>query len=228
MSSDPFREPAAAILCGYPGSLLDWVAYGFASTNKGGYFWTDVRMPGQLIDEADPLARGRIPPDHLNVVEPHQLTRNDVPANAAISALIREEESRPSMQLFVDFLRLPLHTQRLISEQQEGPDPILLILSNAQRIAAQFPTDTVGPVVRAIVGSGVSLLLVFPDEPPAARLAFENVWHIHGEGIRTWRTARLEIERGNFAKPFTTGLQIPLPEIACVAPLLKDFEPPRT
>lgn len=227
MNSVPFREPSAAILCGHPGSLLHWVALGFALANRGGYFWTDARLPGQRIDEADPLARGKIPPDHLNVVEPLQLTRNDVPANAAISAVIREDESGPNRNQLVDFLRLPTHTQRLIADQRMTADPVLLVLSNGHRIAAQFPDDTVGPLVRAIVGSGVSFLLVFADEVPAGRLGFENVWHIKGEGVPQWRSALLEIERSDFVAPFTAGSRIPLTEIACVASLLTDAESPR-
>jgi len=223
MESEAFVRPSSAILCGSPGALLDWVALGFARTNPGGYFWTDVRLPEQRVDRRGPLARHAIPPEQLSVVEPEVLSRNDAPANAAIWAVVSPSESAPALGQLADFLRLPSHTQRLIASRGNAAGPPVLVLSNAHRIAAEYPTESVGPLVRAIVGAGVSLFMTFSDEPPKGRLAFDNVWHLEAGDVSSWREAQLVVEAGTFGPPLTAGSKVPLSRISRLSGVLAEL-----
>jgi len=221
MGSDVFARPTSVLLCGEPGALLDWVAFGIAHIHPGGYFWTDVRLPGQVADERGPLGLGRIPADHLNVVQPQELAQNDAPANAAISGVVRADEPDENLRQVVDFLRLPLHTQRLISRLRTGVHPLLLVLSNGHRIAGSYPDRAVRPVLNAITGAGVSILITFPDEAPQGRLNFDNVWHVRGEGRPSWPRAQLVVEKATFGPPLETGARVSLRDLPGVATVVQ-------
>jgi hypothetical protein len=216
----PFQSATSAIICGSPGALLSWIALGFAQANPGGYRWTDVRMPEQQVDPADPLAQGRVPTELLQIARPDQMQRGDPRADGAVRSLLKPDEATSRVRQLLDFLRLPQRTQQLIASTPEHEPPVLLVLSNAHRIAAQYPFETVGPLVQAIVGSGVSLLLTFADEPPKGRLAFENIWLIQGGDRSGWRSTHLRVEKSGFGSPFRAGAELPLSELRQVAPFL--------
>ncbi len=215
-----FERPTSVILCGTPGRLLDWIAYGFATTQPGGYLWTDVRLSGQRIDEQDPLAQGLIGEEFLSVVEPQDLPRNDVPANAAISGLVRSDEPPESLKQLVDFLRLPTHTQALLASRRPADATTLVVLSNAHRLASLYPLRAVGPIVRAIVAGGVSLFVAYPDEPPEGRLEFSNVWHLRTSAGASWGEAQIVVEQGDGRTSFEPGSRTRLREIPRLAPIL--------
>jgi hypothetical protein len=200
-----FDRPTSAILCGSPGALLNWVAFGFASANPGGFFWADVRMAGQRIDAWDPLALLQIPDDHLSVIPPHELARNDAPANVAVSAVVRSDDMAQNARQLMDFLRLPARIQRVVAHQEDGGRPPMLVLSNGHRLASLYPDEAVGPLIEAVVRSGVSLLVTYPDEPQEGRLAFENVWHLKGGEPSRWGQARFSVEKGTADEPFRAG-----------------------
>jgi hypothetical protein len=208
-----FARPTSAIVCGAPGLLLDWIAYGFASTQSGGYLWTDIRLARQKVDERDPLALGLIAEDRLSVLEPQSLPRNDVPANAAISGLVRSDETPENLRRLVDFLRLPTHTQELLASRRESGATTLVVLSNAHRLASLYPIDSVGPIVSAIVNSGVSLFVAYPDEPPEGRREFGNVWHLRSRPGTPWREAEIHVEQSDGSTSFEQGDRVPLQRI---------------
>jgi hypothetical protein len=216
-----FDRPTSVILCGDPGALLNWVAYGFASIHPGGYHWTDVRMAGQRIDDRDPLARLRIPDDRLSVIPPQELARNDGPANVAISAVVRSDETTRSARQLMDFLRLPAHVQRVVASRERGGRPLLLVLSNGHRLAALYPDEAVGPLIDAVVASGVSLLVTYPDEPQRGRLAFEHVWHLRGTEPSRWGEARFSVEKGTGDGPFRPGSVTALRDLPDAARILE-------
>ncbi len=219
-----FDRPTSAILFGAPSRLLDWVAYGFASTHPGGYLWTDVRLSGQRVDVRDPLAQGVIGEGRLSVVEPKELSRSDVPANAAISGLVRADEPPESLRLLVDFLGLPSHTQALLASRRRGDATTLVVLSNAHRLAPLYPLEAVGPVVRAIVAGGVSLFVAYADEPPDGRLEFQNVWHLRTSKGTSWREAEIEVEKSDGGTTLEPGDHVPLRSIPRLAGVLPRLE----
>lgn len=205
-----FERPTSAILVGTPGALLNWIAFGFASTSRGGYFWTDVRLSGQKVDERDPIARGEIAPARFAVVPPEELSQNDAPANAALSMLVHADDGGGPLRQLADFIRLSTHTRELIASQPRGESPPLLVLSNAQRVASLYRAEAVGPVVQAIVGSGVSLLVTYADDPPEGRVDFENVWHVRTPDRAPWSEASIEVEKARTDGPFAPGSRVGL------------------
>jgi len=191
----PFQNPTSVFLCGRSGVLLDWVTLAFASAAEGGYFWTDVRLPGQAMDPLDPMAKGAIPGDRLSVRTPRELTTDDALANAAITSGLRSDEHLPEVEQLADFLRLPPPTQALIASRTPSAAPPVLVLSNAHRLAPFYSAESVGPLIRALQASGVVVFLVFPDAAPVGRLAFDNIWHLDARDPYAWRSAKLEVER---------------------------------
>ena len=216
-----FQRPTSVILCGSDGPLLDWVVFALASRAPGGYYWTDVRLEGQPADTGGPLGRRAVPEDRLSVVSPQELTTNDALANAAITGGLRPEERLSEIERLADFLRLPSHTQALIATQRTSGEPAVLVLSNAQRLAPLYPADTVPPVLRAMVAAGVSVVLVFADAAPKARVEFENVWHLDSAELSRWHEAVLRIEKANTRPPLSTGSKVSLRDLPAVAETLQ-------
>jgi len=219
VASPLFRQPTSVFLAGASRPLLNWVAFALASGTSGGFLWTDVRLGGEVLDPLDPLARGLIPPDRFNSVDAEELKRDDFAGNLAVGGLVRSDEASDFARKFADFLRLPPHTRGLISKLPREGSPAVLVLSNAHRLVALYPTETVGPVIRSIVAAGASLLLTFADAPPDGRQAFDQVFHLEGNGPAMWRDAVLRIEKGSSSGPLRNGAVVPLktlPEVASV------------
>jgi hypothetical protein len=215
-----FSRPTSVILFGSNRPLLNWVAYALASETDPGFIWTDVRLWGEVLADVDPLARNLVPPNRLAVVYPNALVPNDAAANMAIGGVVRGDEPSDTVRQLVDFLRLPLPTQRLLSGATSGGQPIVLVLSNAHRIVAFYPVETVASVIQAIVGAGVTLFETFADAPLEGREAFETILHVEGNDPKEWRQATLRVEKGTSAGPLRTGSKYRLGELDPVAAVL--------
>jgi hypothetical protein len=215
-----FNRPTSVIVCGSNRPLLNWVAYALASITDPGFIWTDVRLQGEVLADADPLSRNLIPPDRMNVVHPKELALHRGGAKAVAESVIRADEPTDTVRRLADFLRLPLHTQRLLSAGPSQGQPMVLVLSNGHRLVAFYPTDAVGPTVRAIVESGATLIMTFADAPPEGRLVFETVLHLEGNDTRGWRQASLTAEKGPADGPLRSGSAYRLGEFDPVTDIL--------
>jgi hypothetical protein len=207
------------IVCGSDRPLLNWVAFALASVSDPAFIWTDIRLEGEVLADTDPLSRRLIPRDRLNVVRPSELERSD--PTVVEGSVVRADEPPETLRRLVDFLRLPVHTQRLLSGGPPGGQPMVLVLSNAQRIVALYPTTSdVAPTVRAIVETGTTLIMTFADAAPEGRLAFETVLHLEGTDARKWREAGLRAEKGPSPGPLGAGTRYRLGEFEPVATIL--------
>jgi hypothetical protein len=159
-----------------------------------------------------------------------ELAPNELVANAAITAGIRPDSPVDELERLADFLRLPAPTQELISSRGAEPGPIVLVLSNAHRLAAFYPSGTVGPLIRAIVSRGVSVLFTFADTPPQGRLVFDNIWHVNAIDPLFWKEGRFRVERGDPSGPLAAGSEVRLETLPVVAPVLAGAldNPPRS
>lgn len=215
-----FGRPTSVILCGSSRPLLNWVAYALASTTDSGFIWTDVRLEGEVLADSDPLARGLVPPDRLAVVYPNVLKPNDAAANMAIGGVVRSDEPPDTVRRMVDFLRLPLPTQRLLAGAPPGGRPMVLVLSNAHHMTVLYPTETVAPVLRAVIDAGAILFVTFADAPRESRHAFETILHVGGNDPKAWKRATLRVEKGPSGGPLRAGSEHRLGELEVVAAVL--------
>jgi len=218
--SDVFARPTSAILCGANRSLLNWVAYGLAASEGREFVWTNVELDGEVMEDSDLLSKDLIPRDRFLTVRPNTLVRDEFAGNVALGGLVRTDEPTEAIRRFADFLRLPLHTQAVISRLPRTGPPVVLVLSNVQRMAALYPTEAVAPTVRSIVESGASLLLTWADAPSKGRFAFENVLHLRGSEPSAWREAVLRVEQASPDGPLRAGDELCLGDFAPVASTL--------
>ncbi|HTP53989.1 MAG TPA: hypothetical protein VML94_03365 [Thermoplasmata archaeon] len=218
-----FGQPTSVFVGGPSRSLLNWVVYALASRTDPGFIWTDVRLPGEVLAGTDPLARGLVDPDRLNIVYPQELVPGD--PSAVPPAGVDRPAPPATVRRLEDFLRLPLHTQRLLAGAPKGGHPIVLALSNAHRMVGPYPTETVAPIVRTIVESGAILFVTFADAPPEGRFAFETVLQVEGETPRRWKDAALWVERGPTDGPLPSGARYPLAEFEPIAAVLSQEFP---
>jgi hypothetical protein len=209
--SELFERPTSVYLGGTNRALLNWVAFAAAQESPRGYVWTDVRLRDQLLDEESPIGRRVIPPERLRVVSPAELAPLESPKSRQTSRLQHADESPETIARLVQFLGLaPRPSEGHAHPSANDGPPMLLILSNAHRIAALYPTAKVGAVLQAIVASGGTLLLTFADAPPAGRMSFQYALQLEGGDLRDWRRAVLHVEKGSPSGPLRSGSRFPL------------------
>ncbi|HYB63045.1 MAG TPA: hypothetical protein VEE86_01300 [Thermoplasmata archaeon] len=215
-----FDRPTSAILCGTDRPLLNWVAYALSSAPGVESIWTDVRLDDELLDPSDLLHRDLIPKERFLTVSPDKLARDDFAGNLALGGLVRSDEPEQTVRRFADFLRLPAHTQALIARIPRDDRPVVLVLSNAHRLAALYRSHDVAPTLRAIVESGVSLLMTWADALSGGRLAFDRILHVRGTMASGWRRAVLSVERGPPVGVLRPGAEVALEDYPPVATVL--------
>jgi hypothetical protein len=186
------------------------------------FIWTDIRLSGEVLDSLDPLARHVIPKRQLSVVSPDMLQRNPEPPSA-LPSVIHPDEPSELKQRLANFLQLPEHTQDLISRVPNRGLVPLLGLSNAHRIAALYPADTIRPTLAAIKDAGASLVLTWADAVPGSVREFDFVMGIEGLGPPSWRSTTLTCDRGTSSGPFRAGKRFHLGDLPCIADVLGPF-----
>ena len=217
---DLFEPRTSVILCGSGRSLLNWVAYGLVQGHPGGFLWGHVQLDGEVLEDTDLLRTPLIPPDHLIVVAPKELERNEVAGNIAVSHLIRSEGEEETVRSFSEFLRLPRQTQEMIAGlPPEGSKPIL-VLSGAHRLHTFYPPDVVAPTIRTLVESGGPVFMLWADAPNANRFGYEHILHLKGEEPSKWREAFVTVEKGWTQGPLQTGAKVGLRDLPPVAAVL--------
>lgn len=215
-----FSRPTSVVIYGTSRSLLNWVAYGWVSAADREFAWVNVRLRGEVQADIDPLSRNLVPPDRLHPVYADELVPNDAATKMVIGGAVRDEESSDAVRRLMDFVRLPSLTQRVLSRALPGGLPMVLVFSNAHRVVAFYPTESVAQVVRAVVNSGAILLSTFADAPPEARHAFETILHLEGNDPKEWKQAILKVEKAPSDAPFRAGLRYRLNEVPPVAAVL--------
>lgn len=192
-----FEGPTSVIICGSDRPLLNWVAYALAVASDAEFHWTDVRLEGEVLAPEDLLSRNVIPTEQLSTVRPPDLAPDDTTANVAVSAVIRSDEPPDEVRRLVEFLRLPAQTQSVLSRVAGGESPRVVVLSNGHRLVAIYPNiEVVRPTLRAIVASGVVLIMTFADAAPQGRFAFDTVIHVDSSARQDWRRATARVEKG--------------------------------
>lgn len=224
----PFRRPTSVFLYGNPPSLLDWLAWAFASRAHGGYRWTDVRTQGDTLDLDSPIAKGAVPADLLRVRDPQELAPDNVAANAAITAGGRVDEHNPQLAQLADFLRLPPSTQRSIASARSATMPLVLVLSNGHRLRSVYNAELARATNRTLTAHGVTILDIFPHALEHSGTSedvttiFDVVWHLTSSSLGEWRKAILRVEKADVSDSISPGTEFRLVEIPLVASALTE------
>jgi len=211
MSSDasgtgaPFQRATSVFLYGTRSPLLDWVAWAFAASAPGEYYWTDVRARDEAVDPDGPIARHAVPEARLRVRDPQDLAPDHAGANAAITAGIRPDESHPQLEQLSDFLRLPEPTRSLIASRRPGSPPYVVVISNGHLLLPLYSRPAVRSTLQTLTAHGLAILDVFPAVPTENRFLFDNVWRLEPSPLDHWQRARLDVEKAAPFGPLTVG-----------------------
>lgn len=193
-----YGRPTSVFVYGESRELVDWLVYGLAVAADPGFIWTDVRSAGETLPPTHPLALGLVPPDRLNVLAPTEISaiRNGSPPAG------REEPSAAgTLHHIADFLRMPLLTQRLVTGAPNPGRPIVLVLSNAQRLDREFPEAEAAPRVNALVEAGTILIVGYHGGASRSREIFSTVLRIEGSQGPSWAESVVHVERSGDDDP---------------------------
>jgi hypothetical protein len=216
------QRPTSVAIHGSDRPLVNWVMYAMLVRANPNFIWTDIRLPDEVLDPLDPLARQVVPKRQLSVIRPEALQRKPDPAST-LPSVIHPDEPGETKERLLNFLQLPEHTQDLISRfPNEGLVPVFG-LSNAHRIIALFPPETIRPTLRGILDSGTSLILTWADALPGSVREFDFVLGIEGLGPQSWRSTTLTCDRGDSSGPIRAGKRFRLGDLPPIAEVLRPF-----
>jgi len=219
------ERPTSVFLHGTSRPLLNWVLYAILTRTEADYHWTDVRFDQEVLDPRDPFALGVVSPNHMSIIEPKELARTRPPGPPPTGPATGENEPSVDPRLS-EFLGLSRHTQETISRVQKSGRVPLLGLSNAHRAAGFYPVEFVQPTLKAILGSGVSMIMTWADAVPGGSAAFDFVLGVEGSDPATWRDAQLRCNLGYSRGPLRAGRVYRLGDVASVAEVLGRFNIP--
>ncbi|MGA8663975.1 MAG: hypothetical protein WB809_02750 [Thermoplasmata archaeon] len=223
------RRPTSVFVVGPNDLLVNWVTVALLAPYPSRLYWTAVQLPGEKFGSLDPLGRGIIPADRVDVVNPNELRREESAgrqAEVAAATVLRADEPPEYVRRLTEFLRLPSHSQRLLASTTSGPEVPILVASNAQRLMSLFPNPSIGPTVQAFLDTGATLVLLWAGTPPARRKIFDIVLHVDGNEVLRWREATLWCEQGIATGPLSSGKRPRLAELPSIAKFLETALPP--
>ena len=231
MSSSPrddllpgdFAKPSSVFVFGTNRPLLKWVTLALLAPYAARAYWTDVRLDGEALDPLDPLALHAVPDDHVHVVHPREMERNEQEArnvDAAAATMLRSTEVPESLRQISEFLGLPAQSRARIASVAVEGQPAIMIVSNAHHFVGIYPRESVGPIIHAIVDSGVCLFVLWTGTPPPLRSVFDVVLHVEGDAVH-WREATLQCEQGISTGPLGPGKACPLAELPPIVRVLE-------
>lgn len=223
-----FRKPLSVFMAGTSRSLLKWVALALLAPYSSRVFWTDLQVTGETLEPLDPIGLHAVPGERLKIIHPRQLQRDERGsrlAEAAVATLIRSDEPPEDLQRTSEFLDLPPHTQARISSMPAVGEPSILVTANGHRLVGLYPIETIGPMVRSLLDSGTSFMILWADAVPSIRSVFDVVLHVEGGGPARWRDAVVWSEKGVSTGPLGLGKTSRLSDLPQVAEFLEKWIP---
>lgn len=219
-----FRHASSVFISGTNRSLLKWFAFAALAPYASRVYWTDVRLPGEILDPLDPMTVHAIPEDSIYVLSPRELQPDDQGADqaaAAAATMIESGETTNSITGLVEFLRMPSHAQKMIASTGRAEAPSILVTANAQRLATVYSIDRVAPLMRALLEAGTCQVALWAEAPTTYTSMFDIVLHLEGSGPRDWRNATVRCERGLSTGPLAAGATYRLGDIPPIAAILE-------
>jgi hypothetical protein len=219
-----FAKPTAVFVFGTSRPLVKWVALALVAPYASRAYWTELRLEGEPLEPLDPLALHAVPEDHVHVVHPREMERDEQEARraaAATATVVRSDEVPESLRQLSEFLQLPEHSRARVASVAGGGQPAIMIVSNAHHFVGIYPRESVGPIIHAILDSGVSLFVLWTGTPPPLRSVFDVVLHVQGDVAR-WREATLTCEQGISTGPLGPGKSCRLADLPSIARALEN------
>ena len=223
-----FGKPSSVFISGTSRSLLKWFAFASLAPYASRVYWTDVRLPGEILVPLDPMTVHAIPEGSVYVLQPRELQPDDQgarQAEAAAATMLKSDETTDSIQGLVEFLRMPSHAQKLISSTGRSDAPSILVTANAQRLATVYSEDRIAPLMRAMLESGTCQVALWAEAPTTLTSVFDVILHVEGSGPTDWRNATVQCEKGISTGPLASARVHRLSGIEPIATILEEFIP---
>jgi hypothetical protein len=227
---DGFNKPSSVFISGTSRSLLKWFAFASLSPYASRVYWTDVRLPGEILDPLDPMTIHAIREDSVYVLSPRDLQPDDQgarQAEVAAATMLHSDEPASSIEGLVEFLRMPSHAQNLISSTGRIDAPSILVTANAQRLATVYSLDRVGALMRAMLEAGTCQVALWAEAPTTYTSMFDLILHVEGSGSADWRNATVQCEKGIATGPLGSGKPRRLSDLKPIAAILGESIPSR-
>ncbi|MGA7476495.1 MAG: hypothetical protein WBW47_04670 [Thermoplasmata archaeon] len=209
-------------------SLLKWVAFAALAPYASRVYWTDLRLPGEILDPLDPMARHAIPEDVVQVVLPGDLRPEEQEARlaeAASATMFPSDEAPESVRGIIEFIRMPWHTQQRISATFRPGEPTILVCASADRLVGVFPNEGAPALIRSIVEAGVVIVGLWGDAACPFESVFDVTFHVEGVGPADWRDATIKCEKGISSGPLAAGPAHRLAGLGPIAMILDKLIP---
>jgi hypothetical protein len=223
-----FRKPTSVFISGISRTLLKWFAFASLTPYASRVYWTDVRLPGEILDPLDPMTVHAIREESVYALSPRDLQPDDLgarQAEVAAATMLHSDEPTNSLQGLVEFLRMPAHAQQLISSTGRMDAPSILVTANSQRLATVYSAERVAPLMRAMLESGTCQVALWAEAPTTYTSMFDVILRLEGSGPKDWRNATVQCERGISTGPLAAGKAVRLSEIETIASVLEKFIP---
>jgi hypothetical protein len=179
---------------------MSMLAVGFAARVRPAFAWANCSGSTTHWERAvvEALERGsvghapgRVDAHELRVLEAHPV--------AVDRLVVRDPQLELVRGRLVDFVRLPLLFQRLISQYGTPEAPISVVLTNADAFrSSSVETTLANPRLHETLRrEGISLSVTFRGDPPSTmKEAFDHVLRVEPSGTGDWADARVMAERG--------------------------------
>lgn len=219
-----FAKPLSMFISGTSGPLLKWFAFAVLAPYASRVYWTDIRLPGEILDPLDPMNLHVIPDESVHVLQPRELQPDEQEARraeAATATVIRSDETPESLQRLLEFLRMPSHTQQRIAVTARANEVPILVSTNAHRMAGLYSEDRIAPYLQAIKDSGACIVALWADAPNSYESLFDVVLHVEGSGPVDWRSATARSVKGISSGPLASRKALRFEDVAPIAIVLE-------
>ena len=225
-----FAKPSSVFISGNSRTLLKWFAYAALEPYASRVYWTDVRLPEEILDPIDPMSVHAIREGAVYVLSPLDLQPDDRgarQAEAAAATMLHTEESTSAIQGLIEFLRMPSHAQQLISSTGRIDAPSILVTANAQRLATVYSPERIAPLMRAMLASGTCQVALWAEAGTNLVSIFDILLHLEGNDPTDWRNATIRCEKGISTGPLASGKALRLSAIDSISKVLERSVPAR-
>jgi len=223
-----FGTPNHVFVYGPSRPLVNLTIFALASNTNPEFHWVEIGSRNEPRMPCDPIRLGWIPPDRLWLVDvPEALRPSDPASRASLAGVIRPDEPVDSLRQFVEFLRLPDTSQRIIASQVPNGHPGVVVVTNAHRADSVFSADQVPSILEVHRNAGISVMVGYGAAPGPQRDLFDFVFRIQGEDkfAQDWKTNQLVCEKGISSGPLRDLRAIPLPQIPILADVVSRARP---